>query len=59
MQVLGGDALHGVDEQEGDVGAVDGAHAAQDAVLLDADVDAAAAANARGIDQRDRAGRRR
>ena len=54
MRILRGDALHAVDHQHGDIGAIDGAMRAQDAVLLDARPDAPTAANARGVDQDER-----
>ena len=44
--VLRGDALGRVDQQQGDVGAINGLHTAQDTVLLDARLDTAAPADA-------------
>ena len=53
LLILLRDALEGVDHHEHDVGAVDGAQRAHDAVALDRLVDLAAAAHARRVDQRE------
>ena len=54
MQILGGKWLGGIDHHEHDIRAVDGAHRAQHAVLLDAGFHSTTPANTGGVDQRDR-----
>ena len=52
VQVLRPQPHRGVEDDDGDVGALDGALGAHDAVVLDRAVDAAGAADAGGVDQR-------
>jgi len=54
MRILSGDAFDGVQEQEDDVGALDGLHGPQHAVLFHAGRDLAAPADAGRVDQDDR-----
>ena len=53
MCILGGDAIGGIDQQQGHIAALDGAQGAQHGVLLDTLLDLARAADACGVDQRD------
>ena len=54
--VLRGDTLGGVDDEDGDVGGVDGLQGSDDRVVLGAVLDLGASSHARGVDEADGAG---